>query len=242
MRREQLAILAAVVIFALQVGLTAALQVRSLEPASVEEYWRWIKAILAAINWSGGLGLAFYLRARYGNSWLIIGVGGVAITLFYLTWYGGVRFQEWAGYVYGGSMALFDILLIERALSVVGQAQRLQDAQAEQAQAHQQALELAQVEADRMQAARELAEAESERERQRRLLALAEGRTVRLRAGSPAGSEMAPRLAAGSGKYRCACGWSTDGQRDPAGQQRQFAGHRGKCPLAIAERAKAAGA
>ena len=215
MRRVPLVILFAAGILAIQAGLTAALLVYGLEPVWVSPEIRWVKASLAAVNWAGGLALAFYLQARWGKSWQVIGVGGAALAVFYAVWYTSNRLDGlWiAGLVYGLGMAAFDILLIERLMAVAG----LETAKAED-------------------------EAAKEREAQRQL-ALSEAETTRLRAERSLVKAQQPQAqitvtkrmkisgaVSASGAYACECG------RTFALPQ-AFSAHARFCPMYAEKRA-----
>jgi len=162
-------IVAIVLLLALQAALTAGLQVYGLEPTWTGN-WRILKAILAAVNWGGGLCLAFYLRVRWPHwfAWLVVALGVLAVGAFYSAWYSSwASLQSWVGMVYGLLMAAFDASLVGYGLTVIGKESKQAEAQAEAEAAHKREMERREAETKQARAEASRTRAETELEQAR---------------------------------------------------------------------------
>ncbi len=125
MKRDTIAILSLVAVFALQGCLTIGAIVVDMEPAFVPIQLRILKAALAAFNIGGGLAIAFYFQAKYGDSWPLVIAGVVLFGACYFGYYGGwEQMKEWIGKGYGLLLAIYDTLLIRRGMECVSIGQK----------------------------------------------------------------------------------------------------------------------
>ncbi len=125
MKRDTIAILSLVAVFALQGCLTIGAIVVDMEPAFVPVQLRILKATLAAFNIGGGLAIAFYFQAKYGDSWPLVIAGVVLFGACYFGYYGGwEQMKEWIGKGYGLLLAIYDTLLIRRGMECVSIGQK----------------------------------------------------------------------------------------------------------------------
>jgi len=188
-------IVALVLLLALQAALTAGLQVYGLEPTWTGN-WRILKAILAAVNWGGGLCLAFYLRVRWPHwfAWLVVGLGVLAVGAFYSAWYSSwASLQSWVGIVYGLLMAAFDASLVGYGLTVIGKESKQAEAQAEAEAAHKREMERREAETRQTRAETALVRAQQATQELQMRITVEKKAAVRI----PAGAEA---------KYVCPCG------------------------------------
>lgn len=123
--RSSLVLSAIALIMAAPLAIVTAQQVYLLQPSYVAQEWRLILSLLSALSWSGGLVLAFYLRARYGDTVPLLVTGGAGLAAFYVTYYLPIaELRPIFAFVYGPLTALYDMLLFERAMGCVGAEQR----------------------------------------------------------------------------------------------------------------------
>ncbi len=121
-------ILAACIIFCLPLGLVAMAQVWQLQPTYASEPIKVALTLFAAINWAAGLAWGFYLRARWGDTIPLLGVGGLAVAVFYTAYYSGQPIPSIPigpyilpfGLVFGVLTSAFDLMVLERSLHCLG--------------------------------------------------------------------------------------------------------------------------
>ncbi len=144
MKRDTIAILSLVAVFAIQGCLTIGAIVVDMEPAFVPMQLRILKAALAAFNIGGGLAIAFYFQAKYGDSWPLVIAGVVLFGACYFGYYGGwEQMKEWIGKGYGLLLAIYDTLLIRRGMECVSIGQKETNAKTEAQTEHAWQMELA---------------------------------------------------------------------------------------------------